>query len=214
MSTAGVLLAAGAGTRFAGPQHKLLADLDGQSVISRALESLCAAGLDAVAVVSGAADLAGVLAEVSVEAAPAVRGPGVGGAMDVAGPRDDADGRIAVIHNDRWESGIASSVRCAASWAARQGHDAIVVGLADQPFVTSAAWRTVAASAAPVAVGTYDVRRGNPVRLAREVWPLLPCGGDEGARAVMRRFPEIVVPVACQGSPDDIDTVEDLRRWS
>ncbi|WP_419862627.1 nucleotidyltransferase family protein [Candidatus Poriferisodalis sp.] len=188
MSTAGVLLAAGAGTRFAGPRHKLLADLDGQSVVSRALGSLVGASLDAVAVVTGAVDISGLVAE--------------------------ASGGIAVISNDRWESGIASSVRCAATWAAQHGHDAIVVGLADQPFVTSAAWQIVAASAAPVAVGTYGGQRGNPVRLAREVWPLLPYDGDEGARTVMRRFPEFVVPVACEGSPDDIDTVEDLRRWS
>ncbi len=188
MSTAGVLLAAGAGTRYAGPRHKLLADLDGQGVMSRALGSLLGASLEAVVVVTGAVDVSGVLAATG--------------------------GDISVIDNDRWESGIASSVRCAASWAARRGHSAIVVGLADQPFVTSAAWRSVAASVAPIAVGTYDGRRGNPVRLAREVWPLLPSGGDEGARTVMRRFPELVVPVACEGSPDDIDTVEDLRRWS
>lgn len=188
MSTAGVLLAAGAGTRFAGPQHKLLADLDGQSVISRALGSLVVASLDAVAVVTGA--------------------------VDISGPVTEANGAISVIDNDRWESGIASSVRCAASWAAQHGHDAMVVGLADQPFVTSAAWQRVAASAAPIAVGTYGGRRGNPVRLAREVWPLLPYDGDEGARTLMRRFPEIVVPVVCEGLADDIDTVEDLRRWS
>jgi len=42
----------------------------------------------------------------------------------------------------------------------------------------------------------------------------LPYGGDDGGRTVMRRFPEIVVPIACEGLPDDIDTVEDLRRWS
>ena len=187
VTTAGVLLAAGAGTRFAGPQHKLLAVIDGRSVVSRALESLVGASLDAVAVVTGAVDVSGELAAVG--------------------------GDIAQIENARWESGIASSVRCAAAWAARQGHDAIVVGLADQPFVTSAAWQAVAASAAPFAVATYGGRRGNPVRLAREVWPLLPNGGDEGGRTVMRRFPEIVVPVACEGRPDDIDTVEDLRRW-
>lgn len=188
MSVAGVLLAAGAGTRFAAPQHKLLATIDGRSVANRALDALVAASFDAVAVVAGAVDLSEVLA--------------------------DAGSTVAVLENERWTSGIASSVRCAAGWAARQGHDAVVVGLADQPFVTPAAWRAVAASDGLIAVATYGGRRGNPVRLARDVWPLLPHGGDEGARTVMRRNPEIVVPVACEGLPDDIDTVEDLRRWS
>ena len=193
VSTAGVLLAAGAGTRFAGPQHKLLATMGGFTVAALSLRSLLDAGLEAVAIVTGAVDIDPVLDE-------------------AAGAHER--GSITVLLNERWESGIASSVRCAASWATQHGHDAIVVGLADQPFVTSAAWQSVAAAAAPIAVGTYGGRRGNPVRLAREVWPLLPSDGDEGARAVMRRMPEIVVPVACEGRPDDIDTVEDLRRWS
>ncbi|WP_419943713.1 nucleotidyltransferase family protein [Candidatus Poriferisodalis sp.] len=188
MTTAGVLLAAGSGVRFAGPQHKLLATIDGRSVVSHSLDSLREASLDAIAVVTGAVDLSAVL--------------------------DPSGGDIAVIANERWQSGIASSVRCAASWAAAAGHDAIVVGLADQPFVTPQAWRAVAASDGPVAVATYGGRRGNPVRLARPVWLLLPSGGDEGARSLMRRTPEIVVPVACEGRPDDIDTMEDLRRWS
>ena len=188
MTTAGVLLAAGAGTRFAGSQHKLLATIEGRSVAARALQSLLDASLDAIALVSGAVDLSAVL--------------------------DEVDGDVVLISNERWESGMASSVRCAASWAAEAGHEAIVVGLADQPFVLPEAWQAVAASDGPIAVATYGSRPRNPVRLAQQVWPLLPSNGDEGARAVIRRMPEIVVPVACEGRADDIDTVEDLRRWS
>ena len=193
VSTAGVLLAAGAGVRFGGPQHKLLSVVGGRTVAARSLRSLLDAGLDAVAVVTGAVDL----------------GPAFDEATDEHERRS-----VALLPNDRWESGMASSVRCATDWGASCGLDAVVVGLADQPFVTPTAWQAVAASAAPIAVATYGGRRGNPVRLARDVWPLLPYDGDEGARPVMRRYPEIVAPVACEGRPDDIDTVEDLRRWS
>jgi molybdenum cofactor cytidylyltransferase len=191
MTTAAIVLAAGGGSRYrasGGDSHKLLAQYLGRTVVEWSIEAAAAASLDAPYVVRGATDL-----PVPPLAAEAVR----------------------FVRNDRWQEGIATSLQAGISRARREGHAAVVVGLGDQPLVLADAWRRVAAtSRTPVAVATYDGVRGNPVRLSSLVWPLLPTGGDEGARVVMRRRPDLVVEVPCPGRSADIDTVDDLREWS
>jgi CTP:molybdopterin cytidylyltransferase MocA len=185
-----VLLAAGAGSRFGGDTHKLRAPLEGRPLLAHALDALGASGLEAI-VVTGAADVA-----------------------------DLVPAGIDIVANPDWATGQASSVQVGIDEARRRTHDAVVVGLGDQPFVTAAAWRAVAEAAAPITIATYDGRRGHPVRLGAEVWDLLPATGDEVGRAVMRGRPELVLEIPCDaGHPRadrtaDIDTLEDLRRWS
>jgi CTP:molybdopterin cytidylyltransferase MocA len=186
VSIAGVILAAGAGTRFGGPGEKLLTVARGRPLVGWAIAPVLEAGLDEVIVVSGAADLGDVVPE-----------------------------GVTLLRNDEWQLGQATSLGVALDWCQRQGHAAAVVGLGDTPGLTSSAWRTVAAApGGPIVVATYGGKRGHPVRLDAAVWTLLPTSGDEGARSLMSRRPELVAEVACEGTTTDIDTEEDLRRWS
>jgi CTP:molybdopterin cytidylyltransferase MocA len=122
---------------------------------------------------------------------------------------------VEVLVNERWADGQATSLQLAISAAEVAGLDAVVVGLGDQPLVPPSAWQAVAASQVrPIAVATYGGRRGNPVRLARAVWDLVPAEGDEGARRLIREQPQLVTAVACEGHNLDIDTVEELGAWS
>ena len=181
-----VVLAAGGGSRFVGSGHKLLVERGGRTVVEHAIAAAHEA-LGDVLVVTGAAPL-----PEAVRAMPGAR----------------------LVHNPNWADGQATSLAVAIEAATKLAAiDALVVGLGDQPDISPAAWRAVAASTAPIAIATYDGRRRNPVLLHRSVWPLLPTTGDEGARAVTRLRPDLVEEVPCTGSPDDIDTLEDVLRW-
>ncbi|MCU1392004.1 MAG: hypothetical protein JWM34_432 [Ilumatobacteraceae bacterium] len=196
-----IVLAAGAGSRFrAGAdtvvtpsfgdaRHKLLADLRGRPVFRWALDAVLAAGFADVVLVTGAVEL------------------------DV-GDVDPGVSRLTVARNPRWAEGQASSLQCGLRVAAQLGATAMIVGLGDQPFITADAWQAVAASPAEIAVATYAGVRGNPVLLRESVWPLLPIAGDQGARSLIAQRPDLVGPVACIGSPADIDTMEDLQQWN
>ena len=187
VTTVAVVLAAGAGSRFAGETHKLLAPFRSTSVIDTVLDAVEGAGFDHVVIVTGAADIPASLLDRP---------------------------RFQVVHNPRWSEGQATSVQSGIAAAAELGADAVVIGLGDQPLVTSECWRRVAAGPTPIVVATYDGQRGNPVRLARSVWPFLPTEGDVGARHVLAQHPELVSEVACGGSSADIDTQEDLDQWN
>ena len=119
-----------------------------------------------------------------------------------------------VVANPGWADGMATSLRAGIAAAAADGHDAVVIGLGDQPGVEAEAWRRVAASSSPVAIATYDGARGHPVRLASVTWGALPANGDVGARLLFAGREFEVAEVPCPGSPADVDTVEDLQSWS
>lgn len=192
MSVAAVILAAGGGSRFnqgvpdARPGAKLLRSLNGRPLVSWAIAPAIDAELDEVVVVSGAIDLSGVIPDT-----------------------------VAMVHNDDWTKGQATSLRVGLEWCASHGHSSAVIGLGDMPGLTALAWRAVAdAPRGPIVFATYDGKRAHPVRLDAEIWAMLPLVGDEGARAVVREHPELAREVACAGATSDVDDQRDLQRWS
>ncbi len=190
METVVIVLAAGRGARFgAPPGHKLVADLAGRPLAAHAIDAARRAAVGPVLVVTGPVPLSELLG------------------------RRDPGADVTEVANPRWAEGQATSLRAGIDAAVRLGASAVVVGLADQPFVPPEAWRRVAASRSPIAIATYEGRRRNPVRLERSVWPLLPEAGDAGARVLFELRSELVEAVPCPGSPADIDTPEELQRW-
>lgn len=182
---AGILLAAGAGSRFGGA--KLLYPLDGVSIGVLAAQNLRAAGLMVTAVVRpGSDELARLLqhegAVVSV-CANAADGMGISLAHAIAQTRDAAG----------WVVALADMPHIRPA-TIRQVADAVQRG---------------ALIAAPV----YRGERGHPVGFGAALRDeLLACRGDEGARAVIRRHDAEVrlIDTDDPGVIFDIDRKEDI----
>ena len=188
---AALVLAAGEGSRLGRP--KALVRLDGELLVERSVHVGREAGCDPVVVVLGAS------------------------ARDVA-QEADLEGALVLV-NDAWPQGMGSSLRVGLRALKEIGVEHAVVLLVDQPAVTADIVRRVAdAPDAPAVAASYGGRAGNPVRLRASIWDdvCAAAAGDVGARAWMRQHPNDVQVVACDdlGSDEDIDTADDLARFS
>lgn len=181
--TLGVVLAAGAGSRFHGDRHKLAMKLEGKPLLWWATTHAMAAGFEEVLVVAGSLDVQDLI------------------------PRE-----ASIVRNDDWAEGQSRSLHVAVHYARVFGYDDVVIGLGDQPFIPPSAWRAVAESDSPIAVATFGSQSTPPVRLSDTVWNLLPVEGDEGARQLLRSRPELVAEIPCEGSAVDVDTAGDFDQ--
>jgi molybdenum cofactor cytidylyltransferase len=163
---------------------KLLHPLHGEPLLVHSFHALEAAGLP-VLLVTGA------------------------GAAEVAAVLPAVPRVFAARHAEGMGASIAAGVAAvSAQW------DALLVALADMPFIAPA---THAALAAALVDGAEAVRPvhaglpGNPAGFARTHFPALAAlQGDEGARALLARLPVTEVAVDDPGIHRDIDRREDL----
>lgn len=185
---AGILLAAGRGSRFdpTGARSKLMQPL-------RDSESIAAAS---------ARNLLTVLPSVLAVVRP--DGSAISQQLRALGCRvtvcETADEGMAasLVH-------ALSEARDARGW---------IIALADMPYVQPNTIRVLVEAVergAHIAVPTYEGRRGNPVAFDRtHLDHLLALRGDAGARHLLRTFPVIEVATDDPGIAQDIDTPDDL----
>jgi CTP:molybdopterin cytidylyltransferase MocA len=185
--TAGLILAAGAGTRF-GSEPKLLAELEGRPVLQHAIAAQCAvAELERIVVVLGAN-------------AELVRG------------RVEFGRAEPVVCGD-WERGQSYSLRFGAG--ALAGAEKVLVTLGDEPLITPAVVRRFLDEPGGTRA-VYHGRPGHPVVLgAVQLQALKNVSGDRGARELLNGD-EIECSALSSGrdvdTPDDLEAIRDEAR--
>lgn len=183
--TNGLILAAGAGTRFGSDSPKQLAPFRGRPLLEWAVRAQCAVPeLERVLVVLGSRATL-VLAGVDF-------------------------GRAETTVCEDWESGQVASLRRGLDELA--GPDRVVVTLGDAPLLTPEVIELFVA-AAPRTRAVYDGRPGHPVVLgAEQITALNSVRGDRGARGLLHGGPVLEVGHLCSGR--DVDTPDDLEEIS
>ncbi|HUO74276.1 MAG TPA: nucleotidyltransferase family protein [Solirubrobacteraceae bacterium] len=180
---AGLVLAAGAGTRF-GADAKLLAELDGRPLLEHAIRAQCSVPeLERVVVVLGARATAIV-------------------------DRCDWFGKAEPIVCPDWADGQSASLRCGVR--ALAGASRVIVTLGDEPLITPEVIRMFVDQPGGTRA-TYDGRPGHPVVLgAEQLESIAGLRGDQGARGLLAGGRAIECAGLC--SDRDVDTPADLEE--
>ena len=191
-SIAGIILAAGESRRFGEP--KQLLDWKGQPFVRAVAKTALEAGLSPVLVVTGA------------------NAPSVESAVK------DLD--IAVINNEDWKSGQASSIKAAINsltLASSRRVGGAVFLLTDQPQVTNSILRALIEKHAeglyPVVAPMVMDQRANPVLFDRATFSdLTTLDGDIGGRAIFHKHRVEYLPWHDDRLLLDVDTPEMYQR--
>lgn len=186
----GIILAAGKSSRMGQP--KQLLPFRGNTILGCTVENARKSNLRQVIVVLG-------------HAAERVRR-----AVDLTG--------VDVIVNHNYHQGQSTSLRAGLEAVAPDSHGAMFL-LGDQPLVEATVINQLIesyrSSPAAIIIPTYFGQRGNPVLIARELFPLLEMlTGDQGARVLFDRYATHIreVEVPSRGIITDVDNWQDYLK--
>ena len=190
MKFAAVVLAAGRSTRM--QANKLLADLNGKSLLANTIEQIQASGVDEIVVVTGH----------DAEAVAAALSPT----------------KVVIIHNPQYANGLSTSVRCGI--AAVKNFDAAFICLGDMPLIRAADMQRMmlkfnVEQGRILIAPTYRGQLGNPILWGQEHFTaLMALEGDRGARSLLEASRDQITEIAVdhEGILLDADTPEALAE--
>jgi molybdenum cofactor cytidylyltransferase len=185
---AGIILAAGASSRYGRP--KQLLDYHGQTFVHTVAETALKAGLSPVIIITGA------------------------NAEQITSSVQDLP--VTLVHNPHWQNGQSTSVKAGVTNLPRETGGAIFL-LVDQPQVSVELLRALVerhSQDLPAVLSPYVFdQRANPLLFDRVTFAdLLTLQGDTGGRAILSRFSPRYVNWYDRKLLLDVDTPEDYEK--
>ncbi|QNR82746.1 nucleotidyltransferase family protein [Pedobacter riviphilus] len=191
MKTGIIILAAGNSSRLGRP--KQLLDYKGKTllktIINEALETNC----KPVIVVLGAY------------------------AKEIAGQHQHD--QINFVINESWKNGMASSIVAGLSTLVKKNSEieSIIIAIADQPFIKMSNFNNLIEkqkeTGKNIIASAYNETIGTPVLFKKDYFEaLLSLKGSEGAKSILKQYPQDLETVAFEHGGIDIDTETDYNN--
>ncbi|HEY8560045.1 MAG TPA: nucleotidyltransferase family protein [Pyrinomonadaceae bacterium] len=185
-----VVLAAGGSTRM--KQPKQLIRFGGKTLLRRAAQTAVASVYQPVVVVLGANF---EKTKTEIEDLP-----------------------VEIVYNRDWEGGLGASLKTGVEKLLEiaPAAAAVVIALADQPFVTAEHLNLLAANferlKTPIVAAAYDETRGVPALFSREVFDdLCRLSEDKGAKVVIEKHRAALSTIELPEAAFDLDTPQDWQ---
>ena len=186
-----ILLAAGASSRLG--QAKQLLPYKGKTLLQHGIQAALLADAEPVVLVTGA------------------------NAADIE--KEVGDERVNVVENTEWEEGMASSIRYGLTALLEMAPDTerAIFMVCDQPFVTAELLNQLVFASIDtekeIVACAYSGTLGTPALFSSPFFPLLQqLEGNEGAKKIIKQYPENVGTIAFAKGEIDIDTPDDYER--
>ena len=126
---------------------------------------------------------------------------------------------ITIVYNKDWESGMGTSIRSAITYFSENSlrFKAVLITLVDQPMVDVIHINSL--------ISAFNKNRGNIIATVMKkgvgvpaIFPfsyfgeLLALTEDYGARYILRKNEDIIIPIEGENKVEDIDTIEQYQR--
>ncbi|MFN6087802.1 MAG: NTP transferase domain-containing protein [Cyclobacteriaceae bacterium] len=188
-----LLLAAGSSSRLG--RSKQLVSIKGQPLLLKSMNAAIETGIENIIVVLGANEQ---------EHHQVIK-----------------DARVHVVVNADWKKGMGSSLKTGLSYLLQQTPktEAVITMVCDQPLITSDQLKKLIAehesSRSTIVASFYQGVAGVPVLFDRTLFSeLLSMPDEAGAKKIIQQHPHLVKTVPFPGGEIDIDTDDDLKKFS